>query len=251
MKARVLAAGVAAIMLCAAQVAAETASMPTVDLPDPYAAGVNFGQLPEGRQWGGVIAVAPDRDGKSIWAFERCGGNCLNSDLPAVLEFDSNGKLTRALAPECSSFRTASPSTRTATSTSPMPTARTARAMSLSSSARGQGAGYGQARYPVTRPFLLALRRRRRPTIASPTGMGASNARTSSSPLTARSSELGQERVGAWEFQRTARIGLDPAGRVFVADRVTAVSRSSTDGKFLAEWKQFGRPSAVSSTRTT
>ena len=45
---------------------------------------------------GGVIAVAPDRDGKSIWAFERCGGSCLDSDLPAVLEFDPAGKLIKS-----------------------------------------------------------------------------------------------------------------------------------------------------------
>ena len=78
----------AALTILPAYVAAETATMPSIDLPNPYAAGVKFGQLPEGRQWGGVIAVTPDRDGTSIWAFERCGGNCLDSDLPPVLEFD-------------------------------------------------------------------------------------------------------------------------------------------------------------------
>ena len=28
--------------------------------------------------------------------FERCGGNCLDSDLPAVLEFDPAGKLIKS-----------------------------------------------------------------------------------------------------------------------------------------------------------
>ena len=92
-----LAAGIAAIMiLLAVRVAAENPAVPSIDLPNPYAAGVRFGQLPEGRQWGGVIAVTPDRDGRSIWAFERCGGNCLNSDLPPVLEFDPSGKLIKS-----------------------------------------------------------------------------------------------------------------------------------------------------------
>src|SRR5206468_446612 len=67
MKTRVLAAGIAALMLCAAQAAAEYTAMPAIDLPNPYPAGTKFGQLPDGRQWGGVIAVTPDRDGKSIW----------------------------------------------------------------------------------------------------------------------------------------------------------------------------------------
>jgi hypothetical protein len=62
-----LATGIAAIViLFAAHAAAENAIMPSIDLPNPYAAGVRFGQLPEGRQWGGVIAVTPDRDGRSI-----------------------------------------------------------------------------------------------------------------------------------------------------------------------------------------
>ena len=60
---------VAIVMLVAARVAAENPAVPSIDLPNPYAAGVRFGQLPEGRQWGGVIAVTPDRDGRSIWAF--------------------------------------------------------------------------------------------------------------------------------------------------------------------------------------
>jgi hypothetical protein len=74
-------------------VVADTLAMPSNDYPDPYAKGVSFGQLPNGRQWGGVIAVTPGADGKSIWAFERCGGNCLTSDVPPVLHFDPAGKL--------------------------------------------------------------------------------------------------------------------------------------------------------------
>ena len=65
---------VAALTLLPAQVAAETAAMPSIDLPNPYAAGVKFGQLPEGRQWGGVITVTPDRDGTSIWASSDAAG---------------------------------------------------------------------------------------------------------------------------------------------------------------------------------
>jgi hypothetical protein len=84
----VTAAAAAVIGLFLAKVEADTAAMPSINLPNPYAAGIKFGQMPEGRQWGGVIAVTPDRDGGSIWAFERCGGNCVTSDLPPVLEFD-------------------------------------------------------------------------------------------------------------------------------------------------------------------
>ena len=72
MRTGTLASGIgAAMMLMAAQAAGETTALPSIDLTNPYPAGVKFGQLPDGRQWGGVSAVAPDRDGKSIWAFER------------------------------------------------------------------------------------------------------------------------------------------------------------------------------------
>jgi hypothetical protein len=73
--------------------AAENATMPSIDLPNPYAMEARFGQLPAGHPWGGVIAVTPGADGKSIWAFERCSGDCLKSDLPPVLHFDASGKL--------------------------------------------------------------------------------------------------------------------------------------------------------------
>jgi sugar lactone lactonase YvrE len=39
---------------------------------------------------------------------------------------------------------------------------------------------------------------------------------------------------------------MDSAGRLFVADRPNSrVQIFDQDGKFLAEWKQFGRPSGV------
>jgi DNA-binding beta-propeller fold protein YncE len=48
------------------------------------------------------------------------------------------------------------------------------------------------------------------------------------------------------EFNEPHGIALDSAGRVFVADRVNSrIQIFDPDGKFLAEWKQFGRPSAV------
>ncbi len=56
----------------------------------------------------------------------------------------------------------------------------------------------------------------------------------------------GKKGTGPGEFNEPHGIALDSAGRVFVADRVNArIQIFDPDGKFLAEWKQFGRPSAV------
>ena len=39
---------------------------------------------------------------------------------------------------------------------------------------------------------------------------------------------------------------MDSAGRLFVADRENnRIQMFNQDGKFLAEWKQFGRPSGI------
>jgi DNA-binding beta-propeller fold protein YncE len=44
------------------------------------------------------------------------------------------------------------------------------------------------------------------------------------------------------EFNEPHGIALDSSGRVFVADRANSrIQIFDQDGKFLAEWKQFGR----------
>ena len=85
----------AAIAVAAALPArAQTSAPPSIDLPNPYAPATSFGQLPAGRTWGGTTAVAVDRDGKSVWVFERCGGeSCADSKLAPILHFNSSGKL--------------------------------------------------------------------------------------------------------------------------------------------------------------
>src|SRR5262249_3308122 len=62
----------------------------------------HYFKLPEGRTWGSTAAVDMDRDGKTIWVAERCGGNsCLDaasgqmSPLDPILHFDENGKLLK------------------------------------------------------------------------------------------------------------------------------------------------------------
>jgi DNA-binding beta-propeller fold protein YncE len=91
----------------APQAAAGQAAMaPTNDLPNPYQSTDGYLRMPVGRQWGAVGAVDVDPDGKSIWIAERCGSDSLNpaftprscadSNLPAVLKFNSDGILVRS-----------------------------------------------------------------------------------------------------------------------------------------------------------
>jgi DNA-binding beta-propeller fold protein YncE len=56
----------------------------------------------------------------------------------------------------------------------------------------------------------------------------------------------GKEGKGPSEFDEPHGLAMDSQGRLFVADRANnRLQIFDQDGKFLAEWKQFGRPSGV------
>lgn len=250
-----VAAGIAAALaISLARVEAETAAMPSIDLPNPYAAGVKFGQLPDGRPWGGVIAVTPDRDGKSIWAFERCGGNCLNSELPAVLEFDPSGKLVKSFGTGMFVF--------------PHGIAVDADDNVYVADANGKnGKGDVVVKFSPEGKVLMTLGHPGMPGDApgyfdrpsavavAPDGTifvadghgGDSNARiVKIAPDGKAIKTWGKKGSAPGEFNEPHGIALDSAGRVFVADRANSrIQIFDQDGKFLAEWRQFGRPSAV------
>src|SRR6516165_1986552 len=62
----------------------------TGSAPNPYQVVANHFKLPEGRTMGSTAAIDIDRDGRSVWVFERCGGTsqglaCTSSPLPPVL----------------------------------------------------------------------------------------------------------------------------------------------------------------------
>src|SRR3984885_12625428 len=62
--------------------------------PNPYHAVDNWAKLPEGRVWGQAIGVDIDRDGTSLWVFDRCAGKtCEGSNVAPIQKFDATGKL--------------------------------------------------------------------------------------------------------------------------------------------------------------
>ena len=63
--------------------------------PNPYRDDVGWAKLEQGRKWGAAVGVDIDRDGKSIWVFDRCASatDCSDSPLNPIQKFDASGKL--------------------------------------------------------------------------------------------------------------------------------------------------------------
>lgn len=58
--------------------------------------------------------------------------------------------------------------------------------------------------------------------------------------------QFGKRGSGPGEFIQPHALALDASGRLYVGDRSNnRVQVMSTDGKFIAEWRQFSRPSGV------
>ena len=58
----------------------EPCGTPVNDAPNPYTTIENFFKLPDGRAWGSTSLVDIDKDGKSVWAVDRCGANSCIAD---------------------------------------------------------------------------------------------------------------------------------------------------------------------------
>jgi DNA-binding beta-propeller fold protein YncE len=63
------------------------------DFPNPYKIE-DFGQLPRAARSVQIYGIDIDRDGKSVWVFERCGAaHVRRLEPPPLLKFDSSGRL--------------------------------------------------------------------------------------------------------------------------------------------------------------
>ena len=67
---------------------------------NPYSVIRDWARLSEARPWGGSNGVAIDRDGKSVWATDRCSPGttpgCLGTKVNPVHHFDDSGREIKA-----------------------------------------------------------------------------------------------------------------------------------------------------------
>lgn len=232
------------LVVVAALGAAARAQSPA-PLPNPYRLAGNWAQLPAGMKWAGVISVAPDPKGR-IWVFHR-------GDTP-ILEFDASGKYLAGFGGGM--FVQAHGLTVDRDGNLWVTDAQTKdgkgqQVFKLSPEGHvlmtlGKAGIAGEGPDTFSGPSDV---------VVSPGGdvfvadghLAMSNGRiVKFSKNGTFVKAWGKQGAGPGEFNVPHGISMDSRGRIFVADRSNnRLQIFDQDGKFLDEWKQFGRPSDV------
>jgi secreted PhoX family phosphatase len=223
--------------------------------PNPYRTVENWAKLPEGRAWGQVISADIDRDGKSIWVVERCGGtSCANSNLAPVLKFDASGNLMKSFGAgmivrphglfvdQKNNIWVTDGDAENGKGDQVFEFNQDGKV--LRTLGKAGIPGDGQDTFNKPSDVLVAPNG----DIFVADGHGPdSNARiVKFSPDGKFIKAWGKQGAGPGEFNNPHSLAMDSKGRLFVADRGNnRVQIFDQDGKFLEEWKQFGRPSGV------
>jgi DNA-binding beta-propeller fold protein YncE len=224
--------------------------------PNPYRVDEGWAKLPQGRKWGAAIGIDIDRDGKSVWVFDRCGtaDDCSGSTLAPIQKFDASGNVVfsfgaglfnyphglfidRADNVWVSDGRTKNGRGQTVMKFSPA-------GKLLMTLGKPGVAGDGPDTFNGPSDILVA------PNgdifVADGHG-GDTNARIVKLSKDGKFIKAwGKKGSAPGEFDAPHSLAMDAAGRLFVADRSNSrIQIFNQDGEFLAEWRQFGRPSGV------
>src|SRR4030095_5429830 len=85
-----------AIVVLSSAAEGQNPDAPRNDLPQPYRATRDWGELPARAKWAGVPAVEPAPDG-AIYVVHRCFANsCAGRSEAPILKYDARGKLLKS-----------------------------------------------------------------------------------------------------------------------------------------------------------
>jgi DNA-binding beta-propeller fold protein YncE len=228
---------------------------PTNDLPNPYRTIADWAKLPEGRIWGSTAGVSVDPKG-NIWVAERCAqaypGTCSGSKLAPIFQFDPSGKLLIAFGANMFVF----PHGITADSEGNI----------WVTDEQGEtGKGYQAFKFSPAGKVLMTLGK---------AGVQGSGPDTFDGPKAVAIAENGDifvadggrgsarivkfDKTGKFLLQFSKQgsepgdlstphcLAFDSQGRLFVGDRGNnRVQIFDQQGKFIAAWTQFSRPSGI------
>jgi NHL repeat len=231
------------------------------DLPNPYQAGVDFGQLPAGRKWGSTASVTTAPDG-TIWVVDRCGVSgaggttCAgpNAAVVPIFQFDTSGKLLKSFG----AGLFVSPHKLTVDKDGNLWVADNGshQVFKLSSAdgkvlmTLGQKGVAGPGLDQFDAPTEVAVGVNGDVFVGDGhTGGGTAigNARIMKFDKNGKLLKTwGKKGLGPGEFDVIHTVALDSRGRLFVGDRQNnRIQIFDTDGKFIDQWFQFGRPSGM------
>jgi len=240
---------------------------PVNDRPNPYKSIENWAKLPDGRSWGSTSAVDIDQDGTSVWVAERCGHvggpgqarasgpfGCDGSNLDPVLKFDASGKLVKSFGAGLFVFPHG------------IHADRDGNVWVVDGLGRGSK-GHQIIKFTADGKELMRLGK---PGIV---GTGPDEFNAPSAIITNTAGEFfvgdghggntnarimkfskdgkliktwGTKGSGPGELDTPHALAMDSQGRLFVADRNNnRVQIFDQEGNYIADWKQFSRPSGV------
>jgi len=258
---------------------------PTNDLPNPFRAVAPWGTLPEGHSWGSLNAVWVDNDGVSLWVADRCGVNpdlppgesaflydtCAGSDWPPVHKLDAAGKIVKSFGAGMFVFPhkiyqdregnvwvvdERGQNAREKAKYPPKAAGHTVVKFSPEGKMLmmiGNPGVPGNPPHALTEPCAVAVAQNGDIYISE----GHSGQQPNAAPDTvARISvfsregkfirSIGKLGSGPGEFKTPHDIFIDEKDRLFVADRGNhRIQVLDLQGKLIAEWKQYGRPSSI------
>jgi sugar lactone lactonase YvrE len=227
--------------------------------PNPYHLDSWAPLLPAGRQLGAPIGIAADKDGKSVWVFERCGADtCEGSNLAPIMKFDPAGKLVANFGAGMINWPHGFSVDRDDN-------------VWETDGRGGNGKGHTAIKFSPDGKVLMTLGKpgvagNSDDTFNTPSdvftgpngdifvadGHGVINKEVTNDRI-AKFSKEGKF-IKAWskhgpaagELDTPHKIAIDSQNRLFVADRVNSrIQIFDLDGRLITEWKQFGRPSCV------
>jgi sugar lactone lactonase YvrE len=251
---------IAAIAICIKAPRAQGASDPNA-APNPYRVDDSWHlQLPTGRKLGAPIGVEIDHsDGKTLWLFDRCGGEtCAGSDLAPIFKLDASGKALANFGAGAVNWPHGFYVDRDGN-------------VWVTDGKAGGGKGHtviefapgGKALQTLGKPGEAGDEPGQFDTpsdvITAPNGdifvadgHGVMDGHTTNDRIVKLTKDgkfikaWGKHGSARGEFNVPHSLALDSVGRLYVADRPNSrIQIFDQDGNFIAEWRQFGRPSSV------